>query len=279
MICVNNSLSCGITTLGSSKYSRSDGSLWNGYLDGVEWPDNCSDLLQLGVVCPGPYLLSVWKHIYQTLTERRVWQKTSAKHPQRINSNARNQPPQSIGQKITLTTNNKDVFNELPIASSLKAPIEINHTTVLGFLVDAFEIEWSNIHRKNNFTQAQTRANMNAYLNKFWVGINGVSCYLQNINTNILVFNQMHHSWQKMMEIMISLPRVTQWCGNLNVLTNLIRMTGALHTCNSENRRQILQLLIQDLLRQGECLCFVFAHTKHINSFGYCTLYSSSCMG
>ena len=162
-----------------------------------------------------------------------------------------NKPPPNVGKPITLTTVTEDVFNELPIATSLKAPLEINHTTLLGLVVQAFEIEWSNIHTKHNFQQKQTRAVMTAYLQKYWIDINGVSCFLSNVNTNIMVFNQIHHSWQKMLEILLSLPHTTHWCGNINLLTNIIRMTGALHTCNSENRRKTVKRLMIKLLQDS----------------------------
>ena len=40
---------------GSSKYSRSDGILWNGCHAGITWPAKCNDLMELNIICPGSF--------------------------------------------------------------------------------------------------------------------------------------------------------------------------------------------------------------------------------
>ena len=213
---------------GTSKHSRCDGGLWTGYEDGVRFPRNCTNLLQLGTIVPGPYRLKLFKHLSQTCVERGIWEKVS----------------NTVGKTISLTLSDVDVFNELPINSTLKAPLEINHTTMLGLLGSALEIEWTNMHVKHNFDQLQTRQIMNAFLKEYWCNINGVSCFMQNLNTNIMVFNQIRHSWQKFLEIMISLPYVCNWCGNLNLLCVLVRLTGAFMTCVSRKRLNDLKAIL-----------------------------------
>lgn len=226
---------------GCNKNSRCDGMLWFGVREGIRWPSNCENLLQLNVVVPGNYLLKCKKYLQQKFAGDEIHE--------------------DVGKVITLTTTKHDVYNNLPICSTLKCPIEINHTTMLGLLVVAFTIEWTRLHTTGGFKELETRANMVAYLNKFWSGVNGVSSYIKSINTNIMTFNQIHHSWQKMVEIMIALPHVVDWNGKLNLLTNIIRMTGCLHTCTNENRRKELQSILKELLIKGlvcSCLEFLF---------------------
>ena len=214
---------------GSSKESRSEGMLWYGCKEGVKWPIECDNLLQLHTVTPGPYLLKI-----RQLIQRKFG----------MNNNTSDK----IGKTISLTNTESDIFNELPIASSLKAPLEINHTAMLGVLGRAFEIEWTRLHTTAKFAEINTRSVMIAYLNKYWIGINGVSCYVQNINTNLLVFNQIHRSWQTMVEILMSLPHVVDWDGNINLLCNLVRITGCLRTCVSETRRKQLKRVLVIIL-------------------------------
>ena len=227
---------------GTSSMARCDGMLWTGFREGVRWPSGVEDLMELNTVVPGPYMLDLWKHLNITCVSRGLWSKV----------------PNNIGKSISLTKATEDVFNCLPIGSSLKGTLELNHTTMLGLLVDAFEIEWTNLHINHNFNQHQTRCVMNAYLNKFWCGVNGVKSFLNNINTNILVFNQIRHSWHKMLEIMISLPYSVNWCGNLKLLTCLVRMTGALVMCNNENERERLKQIcipLTKFLNSVQILC------------------------
>ena len=135
---------------GTNKHSRCDGSLWTGQADGVKYPDNCSSLMQLGTIVPGCYQLMLWQH-FQQLQQQEVIVSV----------------PKKVGKLLSMTMSNTDIFNELPINSSLKSPLEINHTALLGFLVAAFEIEWTNMHMKHNFDQLQTRRIMSAYLDEF----------------------------------------------------------------------------------------------------------------
>ena len=152
---------------------------------------------------------------------------------------------------MTLTTATEDVYNELPIDSTLKAPIEINHTTMLGLLADAFILEYARMHNQGKYDEIFTRKEMIAYLNKYWVGVNGQTAFLKDKNTNITVFNQIHHSYKKLIEIMISLPHICNWDGGINLLCSLIRLTRYLHTCKTENRRKKLMQIVKDICDEG----------------------------
>ena len=221
----------------SNAASRCDGMSYRGYVEGVKFPDNCNNLLQLYNITPGPYLLRVQKYL----------QMQFGNNQKDVNE---------VGKQISLTTCESDVFNELPIASSLKAPLEINHTTMLGLLETAFLIEWSKLHDTQKYDEISTRAAMAAYLTKYWHGINGVSSIVANDTRNWMKFNMINHSWQVMLEIMLCLPYVVNWEGNVNLLCNLVRMTGCLHTCVTENRRKELQSTMKIILE--ESLVFLF---------------------
>lgn len=220
---------------GNNIHSRSDGMLWSGFREGSSWPVGVSDLLTLGSVIPGQYLMKVWKFIHVTCVQRGLWAK----------------PSDNIGKSISLTMNRHDVYNELPLDSTLKSPLELNHTTLLGLLTSGFGIEWVYIHNILKFDEKKTKVFMVAYLQKYWNNINGIGTFLSNINCDIMVFNQMQHSWQKMLEIMISLPHVVNWIGNLDLLSSLIRMTGCLFACKTENERLRLKNIVKNILSQG----------------------------
>ncbi|MGB1097424.1 MAG: hypothetical protein ACPG2Y_02370, partial [Acholeplasmataceae bacterium] len=221
-----------------SHSSRCDGMLWLGCEDGVKWPSNAPSLLELNTVMPGPYMLSVWKYIQQMDCNPSCYDKSLF--------------------PMTLTTATEDVFNELAIDTTLKSPPEINHTTLLGFLKDAFMIEYVKMHDKGGYDEMFTRIEMIAYLNKYWVDVNGRTAFLGDKNTNITVFNQIHHAYRKLIEIMISLPRVCNWDSGMNTLCNLIRMTGCLHICKSEKRRQELIPVMKNICDEGMLYPFLF---------------------
>ena len=233
---------------GSNKYSRSDGMLWNGYGYGCSWPAGVRNLLQLGVITPGPYLLMLWKHLNKTLVSRKCWVKM----------------PQIIGKHVTLTKDTQDIYNELPIASSLKSTIELNHTTLLGCVAQAVKTEWYAIHRPKNLDSNHTRLVMSSILLSNFHMINGCKSLLILPKTNIVVFNQMQRSWQKMLEIMLSLPSVTNWFGNISTVIALIRMTGAMCNSNCQSDLNRLQQLIRPILTQS---LVVFVVTNVILKF------------
>lgn len=224
---------------GSSSKSRCDGMLWTGCYDGVKWPPNCDNLLQLHTIVPGPYLLRVKQFLDNKFNN---------------DKNKRDK----IGKQITLTTQDSDVFNNLEIDTTIKAPLEINHTAMLGLLVTAFEIEWTKLHNSQSFDEISTRGAMTAYLNKYWDGINGVRSLVAHKYGNFLKFSMINHSWQTMVEIMLSLPHVVDWNGNVNLLCNLIRMTGCLHTCVTENRRKQLQPIMKRILSESFVVFWCF---------------------
>ena len=222
---------------GAHRNSRSDGLIWYGFRNSARWPRNVPDLLNVGCVVPGPYLLKVWKLLYRTCVSRGLWMI----------------PPDKCGKSLSLTKTTHDVYNGLPLDSTLKSPLEINHTTLLGLLIDAFEIEWVHLHHYHKYNEKQTKTFMYAYLDKHWNNYNGISTFLSNVNCNILKFNQMQHSWQKMLEIMLSLPYTVNWIGNLSLLSSLIRITGALFACRTENQRLHLQYIMKKILLCGMC--------------------------
>ena len=214
--------------------SFSDGMLWAGYQYGCKWPDNVSNLMQLGIILPGPYLLKIWKHVKHTLSgPNGLWHKFNDKY----------------AKCITMTTSDEDIYGELPIASTLKSTIELNHTTVLGCTSDLLKIVWNQIHLKNNFEEAQTRFVMKLYLNKYFDGINGCCSMLADYKTKITVFNAMHHAWQKLIECLICLPTIVDWYANIGALVSLIRITGALYNVNTMNQIQNLQNIIKPVLQ------------------------------
>lgn len=223
---------------GTSAKSRCDGMLWLGHEHGVKWPVDFDNLLTVGCVTPGPYLLRVWEYLNVKCVEEGLWQPSG-----KIDHNC--------GKTISLTKATRDVFNRLPIDSTLKAPLEINHTTLLGCLALAFEIEWVHMHEIDGFDPLLTRPIIVAYLNRFWDGINGIKAFLKNKNHNIMVFNQMHHSWCKLVEIMLSLPRFTDFTSGVNLMCNLIRLTGCIFTCNTKTRCQDLMRIAKPILNEG----------------------------
>lgn len=164
---------------GSSKYSRCDGMLWLGYYHACKWPDNVNNLMQLGTICPCPYLLKLWKYVNFIAVTNGLW----------------NIFPNVYGQSLTLTTSTTDIYNNMPIASSLKSTIELNHTTLLGCLTGAFKKEWYSLHRKHNLIEIHTIDHMRCYLNKCFNNINGMKSILVDFKNKITVFNQMGHSW------------------------------------------------------------------------------------
>ena len=224
---------------GCSKGSSCDGISTFGCKDGVQWPDECPSLLELHSIIRGGYALEVIEYVKQMNYSQAAIDK--ALFP------------------LSLTTAKTDVFNNLDIDSTLKAPPEINHTTVLGCVKEMFLVEFTRMHDTGGgYDELFTRAAMIAYLNKYWVGYNGRTAFLADQNTNITVFNQIHHSYKKLIEIMISLPHICNWDGGVYLLCGFIRMTGCLHTCRTENRRKWLIPIAKDLCREGISFVCVF---------------------
>ena len=220
----------------SRRHSRCDGNQWDGFEQKCAWPDNVDSLLQLGHILPGPYILKIWKHVNHTLAGRNnFWQKF----------------PKDYGKAITLTTETNDIYNEVPIASSLKCTIEINHTTLLGCVSDALKLEWIRMHKQGNLNENMTRIALQAFLNTYFSGINGLQSIAANLKTKMTVYNNMRHTWQLLIEILIALPTIVDWYGSIGLVTSLIRMTGALYNCRSENDVQRLKHIIKPILQQS----------------------------
>ena len=217
---------------GSNKKSRCDGMLWLGYYHGCKWPDSVNDLMQLGIIMPGPYLLKLWKHLNFKCVPR-LW----------------NRFPNNLGKQITLTTAATDVYNEVPLASSLKTPTELNHTAWLGCATKACKIEWYKAHLPKNLNAKKSRILINVYLQKYFHNINGMSSIIMRDNTKISVFNQMHQNWQKLIELLIALPTCLCWFGNIPLLTSLIRVIGLLFSVKSENERKRVQRVLIPILQ------------------------------
>lgn len=248
---------------GCAKESRCEGGHWLAFPEGIKWPVGCESLLELNTVMNGVHVLDTWQCI-QDMDFPSDYAYDKAGFP----------------MAITLAT--EDVFNGLPIDSSLKSPPEINHTTVLGFVKDIFLLEYTRMHDKGGYDELFTRAIMIAYLNKCWVGVNGKKSRVADQNTNITVFNQIHHAYQTLVEIMISLPHVCNWDGGINLMCNVIRLTGCIHSCNSEDRRQSLRPIVKLVCDESMffisvfqfiyffillCLCFGFFFGFDISAF------------
>ena len=227
---------------GNNKKSRCDAGLYLGYYHGCKWPNDVSDLMQLGIIMPGPYLLKLWKHLnFDCVPE--LWLRF----------------PNVLGKEITLTTSMTDVYNRVPFASSLKTTPELNHTVLLGSGIRAVRIEYMKAHLPGNCNKEQTRLMMNAYLDKYFNNINGMKSILMRDNTKITVFNQMHQNYQKLIEILMAFPVVLSWYGNIALLTSFIRVIGLLFTVKSENQRKRVQKILIPIL-QASFVKYRFIH-------------------
>ena len=220
---------------GANKHGRSEGMLWAGWEAGAAWPEDVDDLLEAGCVAPGPYLHKVWHFLFKTCVNKDLWVK----------------PPVDLAQDISLTNADVDVYNDLAIASTLKSTIEINHTTILGCLVKALAIEWTSLHRLQHFALTHTRQILNAILESQYAGVNGMRPTLLKYSTDILTFNQMHHGWAKMIELVFALPRTVNWYGNIGLLVSLVRITVGLYLCQTENERKRLRRIVKPILQQS----------------------------
>ena len=217
---------------GANPKSRCDGKLWLGYENNVKWPRNVSSLMQLNTITPGPYLLKLLHLKNNYLEPRGLW---NAKY----------------GKLLSLTTSKSDIYKNLPIASSLKCTTELNHTTVLGCVKDAFLIEWYNMHLPGNLDIKHTRMIMQSFLLKYFDKINGLQSLIALPKTKMNVFNQMHHAYQKLIEILMALPICVQWKYNTQVITALIRVTGALFNIKTENERLQLKARMIPILSES----------------------------
>lgn len=220
---------------GSSKASRTDGCLWYGFQDGAKWPADHDDLMEAGCVIPGPYLYQVWDHLYHR--KRNVWR------------NAGVVPP-NVGLQLSLTMGSEDVYNGLPIASTLKSTIEINHTTVLGFLNQGFKLEWINVHNVQGYEPARTLVVLKLFLSKYLHLVNGFWCSAMNSSFKIFTFNQMHHAYAKLLQFMVALPAVLNHHGHFDLVWALLRLTGALQVINTETDRLRLKRIVKPVLEQ-----------------------------
>ena len=211
---------------GVSNKSRCDGMMWLGTKDGCQWPQNVQNMLELNVVAPGPYLLKLWQHWNRNCNDPQLWG----------NNFASNQ-----GFKISLNECKADIYNELPIASSLKSTVELNHTTLLGCTKKAFTNEWYYMHRKNNLNETMTRDLMALYLYQYVDNVNGIESIVAKKSTKLNVWNSMHNSWNKLVEIAIALPNVIDWFGTIGLVISIIRITGALFNITTDNERDRIQ--------------------------------------
>lgn len=221
---------------GSSGKSRTDGCLWYGFEDGAKWPEDHNDLMEAGCVIPGPYLYTVWRHLYDP-SRSAVWGR-----------NRKGKVPASVGMQISLTQCTKDIYNGLPIASTLKSTIEINHTTVLGFLNQAFKLEWINVHNVQGYQSARSLAVMKLFLRKYLHMVNGFACSAMQSSFKIFTFNQMHHAYAKLLQFMLALPAVINHHGHFDLVWALLRLTGALQVINTENDRLRLKEIAKPVL-------------------------------
>jgi hypothetical protein len=222
---------------GSAGASRCDGILWYGYADGVAWPRGVNSLLQVHCIINGSYLLRIWQHLHHTLSNppRKCW----------------DSPSSAYGFAISLTKAQADIWNECPIDTSIKVTAEPNHLTFLGLLVDIFGIEWKNLHKKQKFVEFHSRLFMRCYLNYNFHLINGNKSFLIDMNRNLHSFNQMHHTWQTMIELMLSMGAAFNWFGNHEIFFSIIRFTGALFQCKNKNNLEKLQRVCIAIFQAG----------------------------
>ena len=218
----------------NNKKSRCDGMLWLGYYQGCGWPQGVNNLMELGTITPGPYLLKIWKFLHYSCIPL-IWTKL----------------PESIGRGLTLTNATTDIYNEQPVASSLKCTVELNHTTLLGCLSQAFNIEWYRLHMKGNCNRHHTRQLLSLYLQKYFHNINGMTSLLIQTNTKINVFNQMKQAWQKMIEVLIALPVCSSWFGNVGLLISFIRICGTMFTIETKNARRYYQQRFKTIINKS----------------------------
>ena len=220
---------------GHSKYSQCDGLTYLGYPDGIKWPGGVKDMMQLGIIIPGPYFGKLCKHVHKTCVNNGVWDEF----------------PDEYGKLLSLTKNPEDLYNNVPIDSTLKSTIELNHTTLLGCLTRLFQIHWHNMHKKDMLKPIHTRHVMKAYLMKYFESINGTNSILGKFQTKATVFNQMHHAWQHMIEICLCLPACTNWFFHLDIVVALTRLTGLLFSIQTENERLRSQKILKDVLNNS----------------------------
>ena len=224
---------------GNNKFSSCDGATWLGYRDGIKWPDNVNNMMQLNIITPGYYLGKLKTHVYNECVNRQIWE----------------QFPDDYGKLLTLSKHKEDIYNGVPLASSLKSTIELNHTTLLGVLPKLFQILWHNMHRRGMLTKIHSRYIMKAYLHKYFQNINGMMAKFVDFKTKPTVFNQMHHAWQYMIEVCICLPCCMNWYYHLDILVALTRITGLLFSIKTENQRLRAQNILQPILQQSSvCL-------------------------
>ena len=178
-------------------------------------------------------MFKLWKHLKHDLTGKPgFWTK--------FNDN--------IVKCICMTMSDEDIYDDIPLASTLKSTIELNHTTLLGCTSDIAKIEWKRLVMKNNFAEVQLRTMMKYYLHEYFDGVNGCESLLGDYKIKITTFNAMHHAWQKLVELLICLPSIVDWFGNMSAMVALIRITGALFTVNTENQIKHLQKIIKPIL-------------------------------
>ena len=222
---------------GVAVQSYADGQLYLGHAHGNRWPPNAENLMEWTVFLPGRVRLLWYNFIFKKMADAGAWPKL-------------NIPEWYDGKAIALTKCKFDIYHGSPIASSIKSPIELQHTTVLGCINQLFLCEWSHLHSKHllNYDETHTRAMLACCADLLVDGINGWKSYLANIKESVRQMNQMHKSWMIYMEIFLCLKSVVYIHSNrLNILNSLIQLTGALMGCDTINKRIRLQRIARNV--------------------------------
>ena len=82
---------------------------------------------------------------------------------------------------------------------------------------------------------------MALYLYQYVDNVNGIESIVAKKSTKLNVWNSMHNSWNKLVEIAIALPNVIDWFGTIGLVISIIRITGALFNITTDNERDRIQ--------------------------------------
>lgn len=208
---------------GFSRNSRSESKHYNGFMQGVLWPDNCiHTLLQYKHYVPGKYLLLTWQLIRQMYPTM----------------------PDKVGMGLSISTKHIDIYGETPIASTLKACSALHHTTSLGILKTCAGMVWLLAHQHSTYgTPAITICIMRDLLNQNFHIRNGLTCHLINNIGDIFRFNNIQQVWQKIMQFMFTWDDILGQSIHVTLFQWLCIWCLKLIQCESDSQTKELQTM------------------------------------